>query len=80
MTQPATTGSGSLKQDDYELGCYLRALRAGRWTVAVHNDFRLNDEPYTFWLFTHPDGRWIKGEGTSDLVAVRSANLSRHNI
>jgi hypothetical protein len=24
----------------------------------------------TFWLFTHPSGRWLKGEGESDESAV----------
>lgn len=49
-------------------------LRALGWTVAVHNDYRLNGEPHTFWLFTKGD-RAIKGEGRSDaeaLSAVRS--------
>ncbi len=44
----------------------LRALRRAGWMVAVHNDYRLAGEPHTFWLMTHPDGRYIKGEGRSD--------------
>jgi hypothetical protein len=27
----------------------------------------------TFWLFTHPDGRWIKGEGFTDAEAIAAA-------
>lgn len=51
----------------------LEALRAAGWSVAVHNDYRLNGEPHTFWLFTHPDGRWVKGEGRTDDEALTRA-------
>lgn len=51
----------------------LTTLRADGWRVAVHNDYRLNGEDYTFWLFTHPDGRWIKGEGRTDNEAILAA-------
>lgn len=44
-------------------------LRAQGWTVAVHNDYRLNGEPHTFWLFTK-DGMAIKGEGRTDAEAL----------
>jgi Lar family restriction alleviation protein len=46
------------------------ALRAAGWSVAVHNDYRLNGEAHTFWLWTHPDGRWVKGEGRNDEEAL----------
>ncbi len=49
----------------------LADLRARQWMVAVHNDYRLAGEFRTFWLFTHPSGRWIKGEGKSDIEALR---------
>lgn len=45
-------------------------LRARGWSVAVHNDYRLAGEHHTFWLWTHPNGTWIKGEGTSDNAAL----------
>lgn len=45
-------------------------LRAGSWSVAAHNDYRLDGMPHTFWLLTHPDGRWIKGEGRTDGEAL----------
>lgn len=45
-------------------------LREAGWSVAVHNDYRLNGEAHTFWLWTHPDGRWIKGEGRNDADAL----------
>lgn len=45
-------------------------IRARGWVVAVHNDYQLNGEPHTFWLFTNPDGRWLKGEGRTDEEAL----------
>jgi hypothetical protein len=48
----------------------LARLRAAGWTVAVHNDYKQNGELFTFWLFTHPDGRWLKGEGRTDAEAL----------
>ena len=45
-------------------------LRALGWTVAVHNDYRLNGVAHTFWLLTK-DGRCIKGEGLSDADALK---------
>ncbi len=50
-------------------------IREQGWAVAVHNDYRLNGEAHTFWLFTKGD-RAIKGEGRTDadaLNAVRRA-------
>lgn len=44
----------------------LARLRQAGWTVAVHNDYRLGGQSYTFWLLTHPCGRWVKGEGSTD--------------
>lgn len=41
--------------------------------VAVHNDYRLEEKFYTFWLFTHPSGRYVKGEGKTDHEAVSLA-------
>lgn len=48
----------------------VESLRAAGWAVAVHNDYRQDGEPRTFWLFTHPTGRWIKGEGRTDAEAL----------
>lgn len=49
-------------------------LRALGLTVAVHNDYRLNDVPHTFWLMTLPneDGTALafKGEGVNDADAL----------
>jgi len=47
--------------------------------VAVHNDYRLNGKAHTFWLFTHPNGRWVKGEGKTDNEAlVQMPRSSKH--
>lgn len=51
-------------------------LRAEGWTVAVHNDYRLNGVPHTFWLLTHPDGRYVKGEGRTDAEALTAIRLA----
>jgi len=44
-------------------------LRAAGWTVAVHNDYRLNNQFHTFWIFTK-DNLCYKGEGLSDAEAL----------
>lgn len=54
----------------------VKALRDAGWSVAIHNDYRLAGEPHTFWLFTHPDGRWIKGEGRTDDEAIAQAHAA----
>jgi len=55
----------------------LSMLRAGGWSVAVHNDYRLNGERMTFWLFTHAEsGLFIKGEGKTDMAALAECNAS----
>lgn len=48
----------------------LSRLRMMGWAVAVHNDYRQNGEKFTFWLFTHDDGRYVKGEGRTDGEAI----------
>jgi len=49
----------------------LAVLRRSGWAVAVHNDYRQDGVPLTFWLLTHrASGRYLKGEGTTDLVAL----------
>ncbi len=46
-------------------------LRCLGWAVAVHNDYRLHGEHFTFWLLTKDD-RCVKGEGKTDLEALDS--------
>ena len=48
----------------------LTRLRDMGWSIAIHNDYKLNGLPYTFWLFTHPSGHWVKGEGATDEDAL----------
>lgn len=50
----------------------LTEIRALGWSVAVHNDYRLEGEPRTFWGFTRED-RWVKGEGRTDDEALSNA-------
>lgn len=44
-------------------------IRAAGWSVAVHNDYRLNGQRMTFWLFTK-GCRAVKGEGATDREAL----------
>lgn len=46
-------------------------IRELGWMVAVHNDYRQDGRLHTFWLFTHPDGNYVKGEGLTDAEALR---------
>lgn len=48
----------------------LAFLRDRGWTVGCHNDYHQNGRLWTFWLFTGPNGRFIKAEAQSDAVAV----------
>jgi hypothetical protein len=48
-------------------------LRKLGWSVAVHNDYRVDGKSHTFWLFTRPRGEdliALIGEGMSDTVAL----------
>jgi len=47
-------------------------LRAKGLSVAVHNDYRLNGDAYTFWLFTDSEGMSYKGEGRTDADALNA--------
>lgn len=50
-------------------------LRASGWVVACHNDYRLNGEAHTFWLFVNGD-RAVKGEGRTDAEALARVRLA----
>jgi hypothetical protein len=63
-----------LAQEMFRLGKLARDgspddIREAGWTVAVHNDYRLNGRAHTFWLFTKGD-RCVKGEGFTDAEAL----------
>ncbi len=55
----------------------LDLLRQQGWRVAIHNDYTIDGALHTFWLLTHPSGRWIKGEGMSDTEALDRAEIMR---
>ena len=55
---------------DHWWGAMPDDLRERGWSVAVHNDYRQHGECCTFWLLTHPNGRWVKGEGRTDAAAL----------
>ena len=55
-----------------DLGSMLRFLRGLGWVVAAHSDNLLFGKARTSWLFTHPNGTWVKGEDESDELAVAS--------
>ena len=44
-------------------------IRGAGWVVAVHNDYRKDGKPHTFWLFTK-DGFCVKGEAETDAGAL----------
>lgn len=44
-------------------------IRRLGWAVAVHNDYKLNGEKFTFWLFTKGNTN-VKGEGRTDREAL----------
>jgi hypothetical protein len=44
-------------------------IRAQGWSVAVHNDYKIDGVSHTFWLFTK-NGQAIKGEGRTDADAL----------
>lgn len=48
-------------------------LRKLGFTVAVHNDYKMNDTDCTFWLLTKLINNHLialKGEGISDIIAL----------
>jgi hypothetical protein len=47
----------------------LDELRDDGWAVAAHNDYRLDGQSYTFWLFTRGN-QCVRGEGLTDTAAL----------
>ena len=76
ISNSRTTTEGATHDD------ILADIRSRHWSVAVHNDYRLNGVYYTFWLLTHPSGRWVKGEGETDLAALTECQrqIVRHSL
>lgn len=54
-----------------ELETRLKILRDLDWRVAVHNDYMLNGKLHTFWGFTRYNQYFVKGEGHTDIEALR---------
>jgi hypothetical protein len=73
---PADAGTAS-EADEVSAACEVaairRRLRARGWMLAVANDYRLHGRWHVFYSFSHPEGLSAKGEGTSDLDALRLA-------
>lgn len=73
LAPPPAGGEPRPAPERVRLDELLARIRGGEWSVAVHNDYRLDGITHTFWLFTHPDGRWVKGEGRSDVEALEGS-------
>lgn len=58
--------------EDSKLDRALREIRDLGWMVAVHNDYFQNGHGMTFWLFTHRNGKWIRGEAETDVEALNN--------
>jgi hypothetical protein len=66
-------------EKDYPMNILLMHIRNKGWSVAVHNDYKLNGLNYTFWLFTK-NGRCVKGEGRTDLDALRLVSIEINKL
>lgn len=78
--QPIETApkDGEIKKHSFER--QLWALRDAGWAVAIHNDYWLNGTRRTFWLFTHRSGKWIKGEGNTDMDALMECDVQMRDL
>lgn len=56
---------------DTDIPEVLGVIRDEGWRVAVHNDYTLDGEDYTFWLFTKGN-YFVKGEGHTDQEALQN--------
>lgn len=48
----------------------LDKIRAFGWHVANHYDYEIGNCWFTFYLFTNGNGRYVKGENTTDCEAL----------
>jgi len=48
----------------------LRRIRSLGWMVGAHNDYRINGKYMTYWMFTHSEGIYVKGEAETDESAL----------
>lgn len=75
VAQKLRAALGFLEKQPRSLEEKLAMLREGGWSVAVHNDYYLGGVSHTFWLFTHPSGKWAKGEGPTDAYALTEIHM-----
>jgi hypothetical protein len=61
------------KEYPYTVEEMLLIFRQQGWRVAVHNDYQQDGKAWTFYLFTHSNGFWCKGEADNDLQALKNA-------
>lgn len=66
LIQFQPSDSGALKAEDVLLN-----MRRCGWRVGAHNDYTVNGKQMTFWLMTHVNGYYVKGEAPTDLEALR---------
>jgi hypothetical protein len=70
-------------KSNQSLASTLEELRSKGWQVAAHHEFERHKQLRTFWLFTHPCGRWIKAEGAaaSEVLVLQLAlgDASQHH-
>lgn len=74
VVRPPAAPTG-MDDDAIEVAAIRRRLRDRGWMLAVANDYRLGGEWHVFYAFTHPGGLAAKGEGRSDLEALRLAEI-----
>lgn len=48
--------------------------------MGVHNDYRQDGIDMTFYLLTHPNGTFVKGEGRSDMDALMQCDATISSI
>ena len=60
---------------DQSLEDTLHTVRLMKWRVSVHYEFETHGLLQSFWLFTHPCGKWIKAEGpaASEVLVLQLA-------
>lgn len=76
-TLPASTSVEEAEEAEDTIDVLLSDIRCGGWRVAAHNDYILEGEEYTSWLFTKPatDGGpdyVVRCGGNTDVEALKN--------
>ena len=55
---------------------FLTMLRSWGWVIGSHNEYyvhRPEGPPLirSYWMFTHPVGYFVEGDGATDIEAIR---------